>query len=88
MTKSCLSTCNRWVTSANVSTLIERGSTQTPDNQQRQTLTQVFASWSLAQALELVGTSQWGQQQPANLFLDVFREVSKQIVFNTEPVVP
>ncbi len=55
--------------------------------QQRQTLTQVFASWSLAQALELVGTSQWGQQQPANLFLDVFREVSKQIVFKTEPVV-
>ena len=54
---------------------------------QRETvpLTEVFASVSLAQGLELVGTSQWGQQQPVNLFRDAFHDISKQIVFKTEP---
>jgi tetratricopeptide (TPR) repeat protein len=53
----------------------------------RQSLTDIFSMWSLAQGLEPVGPSLWGQQHPMRLYSEVFRLVSKHIVFKTEPVV-
>lgn len=54
---------------------------------EERTLTEIFVNFSLAQALENVGSSNWRGKHPNELFKQAFYDIRKQIAFNTEPIV-
>lgn len=55
--------------------------------QGERTLTEIFVNFSLAQALENIGSSNWRGKNPNELFQQVFLDIRQQISFQTEPIV-